>query len=33
VNTIDHARVSSLAGRSVLTTHDWSTHDLDTLLG
>jgi knotted carbamoyltransferase YgeW len=32
VNSIDHARVSALAGRSVLTTHDWSTHDLDTLL-
>lgn len=33
VNTIDHARLAALAGRSVLTTHDWSTHDLDTLLG
>ena len=32
VNLLDPARLQALHGRSLLTTHDWSTDDLDTLL-
>ena len=32
MNQIDDARLHTLLGRSLLTTHDWSTTDLDTLL-
>ena len=32
VNLLDPARLQALHGRSLLTTHDWSSDDLDTLL-
>jgi knotted carbamoyltransferase YgeW len=32
VNTLDADRLRALHGRSLMTTHDWSTDDLDTLL-